>query len=182
MIQNLLLLVVSASFCFSCLVGFDAKAQVSAQVLKSKGRKAIIEVTSGERLEPGDEIEIRFADELVAKGEQATVGSRGNSISGEFTFGTTSTNTERANVPDSQSEVSTFALTGRYGWNSGKYEYGPSLTYEGQTVDSENISSGRWGGFFEYNFMKPNKSGVEFVPTAGLSLLPHPKGQIAHRI
>jgi hypothetical protein len=145
-------------------------AQMAAKVLKAKGNKAIIQVISGDRLERGDELEIHFAgDSLAISSSGLTLGTRAHSISGELSFSSTSTTIERANVPNSDEQQSAFAIDGKYGWNSGDYEFGPLLTYNGTTVDGENISSLRVGGFLEYNFLSPNRPGVELVPATGLS-------------
>ena len=164
MTVRFLSVLVFAMICHSSL------AQTSARVLKSKGRKAIIEVTSGERFQPGDELEIRFADEVGSNSYSSSlVGGRANSIAGDFAFTQSSIKTERDNVPSTDSQSSNFVFSGRYGWNSGLYEFGPQVSYDGATVDGENISSMRLGGFFEYNFIEANRPGVELVPTTGVS-------------
>lgn len=159
---------ISLSFCF--LFSFalvQSEAQTTARVLKVKGRKAIVELDDTGLLQRGDEI---IVESRSASLQQYDTGSRKNSISGSGSFASISTETERDNVPNEKVETTTFTLEGRYGWNIGVYEYGPVLSYSSSTVDSDNSSNLSLGGFFDYNFYKANKPGVQLVPTSGVQV------------
>lgn len=147
--------------------GAVGQAQSSARVLQTKGRKAIVVFEESGLVSRGDRIVVETRPMLRGNSE---TGTRENFISGSGSLAMISIETEKENIPTEKEESTEVRLEGKYGWNQGLYEYGPVLSYESTTIDSDSSSDMSFGGFFDYNFYKPNVSGQKLVPTAGTQI------------
>ncbi len=129
-------------------------------VIKSKGRKVLIELPIDPRLQPGDTVSVDTSElrspassrSSAPGGRRLTLGASSNT--GDLHF------YSRNNGYNGTTQ---FSVSGRGGWNYTKYEYGPfaSLTYTSSDSNSSSTEVGA-GGFFDWNLV-PNVPGASDI-------------------
>ncbi len=125
-------------------------------VLQVKGKKAIIEVKSNDRLKKG---ETYFVNQNIADdGFTPKIKNNRNYLIGleVAEFSSTKSDAPGANT------VSNFTLSTKFGWNLKDYELGPSLTISNTDTGTQTTSVTGLGGFFTYNF-QPNTTGRDLI-------------------
>lgn len=151
------------SICIAILLFCVSNSYANKVVVKKvKGRQAIIEST--ENLEVGKTYYLNSDDSLVSEptdfgGEKK---SRYNSISlgGQFSF------VNGNNVTDN-----TFSISGRYGWNHSKFEFGPAVNLMGINQGYGMALDYLVGGYVDYNMVQ-NKYPTQTIygPSFEMSL------------
>ncbi len=131
-----------------------------ATVKKVQGRKAIVEFPPDAKPYVGQTLDMGGGGGdggASASGGGGSGGSRDKTIGfgGEFSSLSTDGNS-----------VTTIALSGRYGWNYGSYEFGPVAEFSSLSSTGSSRTTFGGGGFFDYNLV-PNIAGAEFVYGAG---------------
>ncbi len=125
-------------------------------VLQVKGKKAIIEIKSNDKLKAG---ETYFVNQNIADDgfTPRIKNSRNYLISLEAAeFSSTKSDLPGANT------VSNFTLTTKLGWNKKDFEYGPSLSLSNTDTGTQTTTITGFGGFFTYNF-QPNTTGRDLI-------------------
>lgn len=160
------------SLCFVLALGFSLHAQ-EAKVLKAKGRRALIELAPGQSLQPGQIINLGSGDDLSLDSSSSrspssvSVGSREHSIGGSASLLMSSASTGTGSI-----SYTVLNVTGRYGWNKAKYEYGPEFSImnaNGSSASTTGSSAYSVGGFFDFNFI-PNVPGKSMTYGLGGNL------------
>jgi hypothetical protein len=146
-----------ASMLLLSLPFFAAQAN-ELKVIQVKGSRAVVSLPEGMMAQKGDVLKISDGS---SSGGSVGAGSRNTRI--DFTFAYSSLTAETA---FGESDTSTMELSGTYGWNKGRMEYGPKISYESTDTGSAKTTTMELGGFFEWNFT-PNTSGVKLVPFVG---------------
>jgi hypothetical protein len=153
------------------VAGFSTHAQ-EAKVLKTSGKRALIEFPGGTPIKPGQTVRVGSSDELSLDGpssssssssSMAPVGRRNNSIGGSATLSTMSMSGGNAST-----NSTTIQVTGQYGWNQKKYEYGPEASFSSTSVAGTSVSVFSVGAFFDYNLV-PNEAGTKLTYGPGAS-------------
>ena len=145
-----------------------AQAQ-TAKVIKVKGQQAIVQFPSGTVPQVGQQMNVGPGAVADSSGEPvAGMGSRGNLIGLGLNQLYFLSNSQTSGASTSKSRTG-IKLNGRYGWNSGRMEYGPIATLEYESSDNSSVRVMAIGGFFDYNFT-PNVSGVKSIYFAGADL------------
>ena len=148
--MNLAILIFSL---FAINISFAAERAVIQQM---KGRRAIIQFEKDIPFSVGQKIYLNSEDgtELGVQKELRNPLERKNSIS----FAA-----ELSSADTTPKATTAYAISGRYGWNMERYEYGPIgvFTFTKSTASSE-LSRYEFGGFFDLN-MIPNKPGEDFI-------------------
>jgi len=146
-------------FSITTLVLFNAEAEAQTfKVLRVKGNRALIQLPRGITLEKGETYAVDADSSTAALTNAGSgIGSREHVVggSGQLSFESTQ---ETGSADDT---VITISLNGRYGWNKGKMEYGPSATILNRTGDL-GVRRISVGGFYDYNLIE-NVPGVEVV-------------------
>ncbi|MGE0631770.1 MAG: hypothetical protein AB7O96_05155 [Pseudobdellovibrionaceae bacterium] len=116
------------------------------KVKKAKGKQAIIEMSAPGAFSVGESYTVggeSGGDE--SSGEMMTgPGGRTRTIAGQFGF---------SNISVDGGEATTaLDFRGKYGWNLGQYEGGPSASYFMSSNAGTQLTRFGVGGFFDYNF------------------------------
>lgn len=125
-------------------------------VLQVKGKKAIVEIKSNERLKKG---ETYFVNQNIADdGFTPKIKNNRNYLIGleVAEFSSTKSDAPGANT------VSNFTLSTKLGWNKKDYEFGPAITISNTDTGIQTTSVTGLGGFFTYNF-QPNTTGRDLI-------------------
>lgn len=132
----------------------------TGKVVKSKGKKVLIELPIDPRLQPGDTVEVDTL-ELRSPASSRSMGPGGRRLTlGGSTDGGELHFYSRSNGYNGDT---LFNLIGRGGWNYTKYEYGPLAEIKYNATDSNNSSTTLGvGGFFDWNLV-PNAPGASDV-------------------
>lgn len=124
-----------------------------AVIQQMKGKRAIVQFEKDIPFSVGQRVYLNSEDgsELGMRKELRNPLERKNSVSLETSF--TSTDTATATTE--------YEIAARYGWNMGKYEFGPVFSYS-FTKNVSEISNYKVGGFFDFNFIS-NNPGEDFI-------------------
>jgi hypothetical protein len=135
-----------------------ASSAQKVKVEKIKGNKAVV-VFSGATPEVGRTYNLEGRTSAASLKSQNL--SRGNLI------GFSASMSNQTVTSSSTSTSSIIALTGRYGWNLGKTEYGILGELANASYSSVTTSTFGGGGYFDYNFA-PNVIGEAMVFGVGI--------------
>ncbi len=133
-------------------------------VLQVKGKKAIIEIKSNDKLKAG---ETYFVNQNIADDgfTPRIKNSRNYLISLEAAeFSSTKSDLPGANT------VSNFTLVSKFGWNKKDFEYGPAIGLSNTDTGTQTTTVTGFGGFFTYNF-QPNTTGRDLILSADADLI-----------
>jgi hypothetical protein len=132
----------------------------TAKVIKVKGQQAIVQFPAGTVPQVGQQLDLGGGSVSDADGNAMPgLGSRKNLIGlgvNQLYF---------LNNSATSKSVTGIKLNGRYGWNTGRMEFGPIATLEYESRDNSSTRLMAIGGFFDYNFT-PNISGQKLVYAA----------------
>lgn len=142
---------------FSLIASGFSYAAETAVVQQMKGKRAIIQFEKDIPFSVGQKVFLNSEDgtELGVTKEMRNPLERKNSVSLAMEVASTDTNPA----------TTSYSLSGRYGWNQQRYEFGPmgTLSYQKKgSVASSEINRYSFGGFFDFN-MIPNKPGEDFI-------------------
>jgi hypothetical protein len=147
---------VRLSLILLCTVGIFSQA-LAAQVIKVKGRRAIVEFGPGERPYVGQQLE---APESVGSARAARSGAIAAG-SRTYLLGFTGELSFLSRSDDSESEKS-IGGTFRFGWNQEEFEYGPIGEFSFSSQELQTRRTLGAGGFVDFNF-EANRPGVELI-------------------
>ncbi len=138
-------------FYFSGSYSFAAERAVIQQM---KGKRAIVHFEKDIPFSVGQKVYLNSENgtEIGVRKELRNPLERKNSVTLAGELSSTDT---------SPKATTTFAISGRYGFNEEQYEYGPIGVYAYSKATSE-VSRYEFGGFFDYNLI-PNKPGEDFI-------------------
>jgi hypothetical protein len=129
------------TFLVATLANGLARAE-SIRVLKASGNRATVEFQSGQAPAPGQVLLVGQDEARVARASL----ERTIALAAEISS---------MNDSQSGSSTTTFAASGRYGWNWGHFEGGPSALFSLTQTSPLATQKITVGGFLDYNFM-PN--------------------------
>lgn len=135
----------------------------TAKVIKVKGQQAIVQFPQGTSPQVGQQINLGGGGVSDSDGTpMAGLGSRKNSIGLGLNSLSFVNRSSKSNGVTTSTSVTGIALNGRYGWNTGRMEFGPIVRLEYSSADNSSTRFMGIGGFFDYNF-NPNVSGQKIV-------------------
>lgn len=151
---------------FVLILTFSTQSLLAQEfnVLQVKGKKAIIEIKSNDKLKAG---ETYFVNQNISDDgfTPRIKNSRNYLISLEVAeFSSTKSDLPGANT------VSNFTLSTKFGWNKKDIEFGPSLSLENTDTGTQTTAITGFGGFFTYNF-QPNTTGRDLIFSADADLV-----------
>ena len=161
--QNKFLLAVVSLQLIAFTMSSSALA-TTGKVIKSKGKKVLVELPIDPKLQPGDTIELDTL-ELRSPAASRSSGSGGRrlTLGGSTNGGELHFYSQNNGYPGS----TLLSVNGRGGWNYTKYEYGPIASLSYLATDSNNsLTQIGVGGFFDWN-MVPNVPGANDVYGVG---------------
>jgi hypothetical protein len=136
------------------------------KVIKVKGKRGIVEFPSHLRFKDGQSV--RIDDGVWKEKGLDGNGKRDYSIALTASYGQTSETTDSSGV-SSKVESGLIDTSLKFGFNLRSSELGPETSYIVSTIDGDQTTTVRLGGFYHYNFID-NKPGVEWAPYAGGSM------------
>ena len=135
----------------------------TAKVIKVKGQQAIVQFPAGTAPQVGQQINLGGGGVADSSGAPvAGLGSRKNSIGLGVNSLSFMNRSSKSNGVTTSTGVTGINLNGRYGWNTGRMEFGPIVRLEYESADNTTTRFMGVGGFFDYNFT-PNVSGQKLV-------------------
>jgi hypothetical protein len=148
--------VVRASVLLLGLVVFPSTA-LSAQVIKVKGRRAIVEFEPGEKPFVGQQLEAQS----TGRSDRAVRSASSSARPRDYLLGFTGELSFLSRSDDSESEKS-IGTNFRFGWNHEEFEYGPTgeFSYSSQEFQTRRVLG--VGGFVDFNF-EANRPGIDLI-------------------
>lgn len=138
----------------------------TAKIIKVKGQQAIVQFPTGTAPQVGQQINLGGGGVSDSSGEPvAGLGSRKNSLGLGISQLYFLNQTSKANGTSTSKGRTGIALNGRYGWNTGRMEFGPIVRLQYESMDNSTSRFMGIGGFFDYNFT-PNISGQKMIYAA----------------
>ncbi len=131
----------------------------TGKVIKSKGKKVLVELPIDPRLQPGDTIELDTLELRSPASSRSGAGGRHLTLGGSTNGGELHFYSQNNGYPGS----TLLSLNVRGGWNYTKYEYGPIALLNYLATDSNNsMTTIGVGGFFDWNLV-PNAPGISDI-------------------
>lgn len=141
----------------------EAMAQ-EIRVVKVKGQQAIVDFPKGVKPVVGQTLSVGSGSMGGSSSRDNLVAFQASMSFGEETEEITGSDGATNEVSASLTDI---ALSGRFGWNKGRYEFGPLVEFGYQQEESLDTITLKLGGFFDFN-INPNDGSRAFLfgPTA----------------